>query len=108
MCINQRPFWNKVYKEDTNENTNITNNGTGSSQWLLPAELPRIHATTPLPCKNLDCQVVHSTLVEFSTVPAKTSPPNLAFKFLNDEASNFCTFSVVPVNGPLNERIFNP
>ena len=53
----------------------------------IVAELPLIHATTPLPCKNLDGQGVHSAPVKFSTVPAKNWSSILAFKFLNGEAS---------------------
>ena len=37
----------------------------------IAAVLPRIHATMPLPCKNLEDQGVHSAPVKFSTVPAK-------------------------------------
>ena len=52
----------------------------------IVAELPRIHATTPLPYKNLDGEGVCSVPVKFSTVPAKNLSPIWAFKFLNSEA----------------------
>ena len=55
----------------------------------IVAELPRIHATTPLPCKNLDRQGVHRAPVKFSTVSATKLSPIQAFKFLNGEASKF-------------------
>ena len=52
-----------------------------NSKWRLPAELPRIHATVPLPYKNLHGHGVHIALVKFSTVPLKDSASILALKF---------------------------
>ena len=55
----------------------------------FPAELPRIHATTPLPYKNLDGQGGHTAPVKFSAVPAKNSSSNLDVEFLYGLASKF-------------------
>ena len=67
----------------------------GNPKWLLPAELPRIHATTPLPCLNLGGHGVRRAPVQFSTVPAKNSSPILAFKFLTARRLNVRTLGVV-------------
>ena len=52
-------------------------------------ELFGIHVTTPLPCKYLDGQGVHSQPVKFSTVPVKILSPIWAFEVLNVKASKF-------------------
>ena len=62
----------------------------------IVADLPRIYATTPLPCKNFDGQGVHSAPVKFSNLTAKKFVPDMGVKFLNGKASSFRTFSVFP------------
>ena len=45
-----------------------------AERYRLPAELPRIHVTTPLPCKNLDGQGVHTAQVKFRPCRPKIRP----------------------------------
>ena len=61
--------------------------------WRLPAELPRIHATTPLLHKNLDGYDVHTLSVKSSTVPVQNFTSIL---LRTVRRSNFRTVGVFP------------
>ena len=74
----------------------------------IVAELPRVPATTPLPCKNLEGQGVHSAPVKFSIVPAKNSSPILGHQIIEWQGVYILVRLVwFCVNGTPKCRIFN-
>ena len=78
------------------------------SKWHLPADLPRIHATTPLSHNKLNGN--HTAPVKFSTVLPLNFTSVLAFQFsLTATCLCFCTrLWWFPVNGTPKSRNFQP